>query len=108
MTTGVTYTLRLMDEYGDGWSANSYVELTYGSERIVYGTLIAGYVGDIDFYIKPNIIPYLPTTEAPSFIDQYGIYFLIGFGGGFCIVALVAGIMQCSKSTKTMPKQPTK
>jgi hypothetical protein len=98
-----------MDEYGDGWSANSYIELTYGGQRVVYGTLLTGYLADIDFFMRSNLFPVIiPTTEAPSFIEEYGLYFLLGFGGGFFIIVLIAAIVSCSKSKKTLPKQPTK
>ena len=109
LTPGRTYTLRLMDEYGDGWSANSYIELTYGGQRVVYGTLLTGYLADIDFFMRSNLFPVIiPTTEAPSFIEEYGLYFLLCFGGGFFIIVLIAAIVSCSKSKKTLPKQPTK
>lgn len=109
VSPGVTHTLRLMDEYGDGWSSSSYVELTYQNQRVIYGQLLVGYVVDLNFVVsRTPVIPVLPTTEAPSFIEQYGLYFLFGFLGVFILIMLIVAISSCNKNKKALPRQQTK
>lgn len=93
------YKVLMMDSDGDGWEYNSYFTITYNSQVVIYATLSSGSMDSLYFSIPSSSLdnPYEKKTNPMEIV---GVCCLCILG----IVIVVAIIINCTKSSKTMKK----